>query len=113
MRNELRKAGARVSEMCALPPVAPDLEPMKKRLLACRVAKTGLVFTEAHVAALEKKREDDLAYGEIETTHPGDAGSQHTFYMGTLKGVGRICQQTFVDTMSRGLLPGMNSRCRA
>jgi transposase InsO family protein len=50
---------------------------------------------------LERKREDDLACGEIETAHPGYLGSQDTFYVGTLKGVGRIYQQTFVDTYSK------------
>ena len=38
---------------------------------------------------------------EIETAHPGYLGSQDTFYVGTLKGVGRIYQQTFVDTYSK------------
>ena len=51
--------------------------------------------------ALERKREDDVAAGEIETAHPGYLGSQDTFYVGTLKGVGRIYQQTFVDTYSK------------
>jgi transposase InsO family protein len=40
-------------------------------------------------------------YGEIETAHPGYLGSQDTFYVGPLKGVGRIYQQTFVDTYSK------------
>ena len=44
---------------------------------------------------------DDEACGEIETAHPGYLGSQDTFYVGTLKGVGRIYQQTFVDTYSK------------
>ena len=61
----------------------------------------GIVLTEAQVIALERKREDDLACGEIETAHPGYLGSQDTFYVGTLKGVGRIYQQTFVDTFSK------------
>ena len=30
--------------------------------------------------------------------HPGYLGSQDTFYFGTLKGVVRIYQQTYVDT---------------
>lgn len=51
--------------------------------------------------ALEKKRFDDEVTGEIETAHPGYLGSQDTFYVGTLKGVGRIYQQTFVDTYSK------------
>ena len=41
------------------------------------------------------------ACGEIETHHPGYLGSQDTFYVGNLKGVGRIYQQTFVDTYSK------------
>ena len=60
-----------------------------------------MLLTEAQVQALEKKQEDDVAHGEIETAHPGYLGSQDTFYVGTLKGVGRIYQQTFVDTYSK------------
>ena len=71
------------------------------RALESKVAAEGLVLTEAQVMALEKKRSDDEAAGEIETAHPGYLGSQDTFYVGTLKGVGRIYQQTFVDTYSK------------
>ena len=60
-----------------------------------------MVLTEAQVQALEKKQDDDVAHGEIETAHPGYLGSQDTFYVGTIKGVGRIYQQTFVDTYSK------------
>lgn len=71
-------------------------------LLERKVAETeGAILTEAQLAALERKREDDAACGEIETAHPGYLGSQDTFYVGTLKGVGRIYQQTFVDTYSK------------
>ena len=59
------------------------------------------MLTESQVAALERKKQDDEACGEIETEHPGYLGSQDTFYVGTLKGVGRIYQQTFVDTYSK------------
>ena len=51
--------------------------------------------------ALEKKKHDDEACGEVETAHPGYLGSQDTFYVGTLKGVGRIYQQSYVDTFSK------------
>jgi len=51
--------------------------------------------------ALERKQDDDLAHGEIDTAHPGYRGSQDTFYVGTIKGVGRIYQQTFVDTYAK------------
>lgn len=50
---------------------------------------------------MERKASDDEACGEIETAHPGYLGSQDTFYVGNLKGVGRIYQQTFVDTYSK------------
>jgi hypothetical protein len=46
-------------------------------------------------------KEEKEAHGEIETEHPGYLGSQDTYYVGTLKGVGRIYQQTFVDTYSK------------
>ncbi len=59
------------------------------------------MLTESQVQALETKKNDDLAFGEIETAHPGYLGSQDTFYVGTLKGVGRIYQQTFADTYSK------------
>ncbi len=59
------------------------------------------MLTDAQIAALEKKAHDDEACGEIETAHPGYLGSQDTFYVGNLKGVGRIYQQTFVDTYSK------------
>ena len=46
-------------------------------------------------------KDEKEAHGEIETEHPGYLGSQDTFYVGTLKGVGRIYQQTFVDTYAK------------
>lgn len=55
----------------------------------------------AQLAALEKKHFDDEVAGEIETAHPGYLWSQDTYYVGTLKGVGWIYQQTFVDTYSK------------
>ncbi len=54
-----------------------------------------------HIQAVEKKKLDDEACGEVETAHPGYLGSQDTFYVGTLKGVGRVYQQTYVDTYSK------------
>ncbi|HBC2508312.1 TPA: transposase, partial [Legionella pneumophila] len=80
-----------------------ELANFKDRLkaLEAKVASEGIILTEAQVSALEKKKFDDEACGEIETAHPGYLGSQDTFYVGTLKGVGRIYQQTFVDTYSK------------
>ena len=64
------------------------------------MAQTGAVFTESQLNAMERAKEEKVAHGEIETEHAGYLGSQDTFYVGTLKGVGRIYQQTFVDTYS-------------
>jgi transposase InsO family protein len=102
--NELRKKGIFVSPSgvrCIW--LRNNLGSLKKRLLVLeqKAAAEGLVLTESQVAALEKKKDDDLACGEIETAHPGYLGSQDTFYVGTLKGVGRVYQQTFVDTYSK------------
>ena len=80
-----------------------DLETFKKRLkaLEARSAQEGFVLTEDQLVALEKAKSQREAQGEIETHHPGYLGSQDTYYVGTMKGVGRIYQQTFVDTYSR------------
>ena len=102
--NELRKRGTFVSPSGVRSIwLRHDLQNFKLRLraLEASVAETGAVLTEAQVVALERKREDDVAAGEIETAHPGYLGSQDTFYVGTLKGVGRVYQQTFVDTHSK------------
>ncbi|MEJ6906600.1 integrase core domain-containing protein, partial [Bradyrhizobium japonicum] len=41
------------------------------------------------------------AHGEFESECPGYCGAQDTFYVGNMKGVGRIYQQTFIDTYSK------------
>jgi len=79
-----------------------NLETFKKRLKALEehIAKTGEVLTDEQLRAMEKAKEEKIAWGEIETEHVGYLGSQDTFYVGTIKGVGRIYQQTFIDTFS-------------
>jgi transposase InsO family protein len=80
-----------------------DLETFKKRLkaLEAKVAQEGIVLTEDQLAALERAKEEKAAHGQIETEHPGYLGAQDTFYVGTLKGVGRVYQQTFIDAYTR------------
>lgn len=102
--NELRKKGIFVSGSGVRSIwVRHDLENFKKRLkaLEAKIQADGIALSDAQIAALEKKKNDDEACGEIETEHPGYLGSQDTFYVGNLKGVGRIYQQTFVDTYSK------------
>jgi len=102
--NELRKQGVFVSPSGVRSIwLRHDLGNFKLRLkaLEAKVAEEGTILTEAQVQALEKKKHDDEACGEIETAHPGYLGSQDTFYVGTLKGVGRIYQQTYVDTYAK------------
>jgi hypothetical protein len=50
---------------------------------------------------LERAKTQREAEGEITTEHPGYLGSQDTYYGGTIKGIGRIYQQTFGDTYSK------------
>lgn len=80
-----------------------DLETLKKRLkaLEAKSAQEGILLTEEQLAALEKAKSDREAHGEIVSEHPGYLGSQDVYYVGTLKGVGKVYQQTFVDTYSR------------
>lgn len=98
--NELRKLGVFVSPSGVRSIwLRHDLANFKARLkaLEAKVAEEGGILTKAQVQALEKKKLDDEACGEIETAHPGYLGSQDTFYVGTLKGVGRVYQQTYVS----------------
>lgn len=102
--NELRKRNIVVSPTGVRSVwLRTGLQTFRLRLVALekKVAEEGIVLTESQVAALERKREEQLECGEIETAHPGYLGSQDTFYVGNMKGVGRIYQQTFVDTYAK------------
>lgn len=102
--NELRKKGILISSGGVRTVwLRHDLETFKKRLkaLEAKSAQEGLVLTEAQIKALEKAKLEKEAHGEIETAHPGYLGAQDTYYVGTLKAVGRIYQQTFIDTYSK------------
>jgi hypothetical protein len=80
-----------------------DLESFKKRrkALEAKMAQEELILPEAQRQALEQARAEQQAHGEIETAHPGYLGAQDPYYVGTIKGGGRIYQQTFLDTYSK------------
>ena len=70
-----------------------------KRLEKWAAENTG-VLTESQVQALETAKREKEAHGEVESPHPGFLLAQDTYYVGIIKGIGRIYQQTGIDTHS-------------
>jgi transposase len=101
--NELKKVGIHISDGGVRGVWSRhDLLRKKERLkrLEKFAAESGLILTESQVAALENAKEEKQAHGEIETFHPGFLLGQDTYYVGYIKGVGKIYQQTGIDTFS-------------
>jgi hypothetical protein len=102
--NELKKQGMFVSPGGVRSIwLRHDLATFKERLkaLEAKMAQESFILTESQLAALERAKEEKEAHGEIETEHPGYLGAQDTYYVGNIKGVGHIYQQTFMDTYTK------------
>lgn len=102
--NELQQRGILISSSGVRSVwLRHGLETFRKRLkaLEAKSAQDGLLLTEDQLKCLEKLKDQKEAMGEIETECPGYLGAQDTYFVGTMKGVGRIYQQTFIDTYSR------------
>lgn len=63
-------------------------------------AEENNILTESQVQALEEQKQEKEAHGEVETHHSGFLFSQDTYYVGYIKGIGKIYQQTGIDTFS-------------
>ena len=113
--NELKKQGVMISPAgvrCVW--MRHDLETFRKRLkaLEAKAAQENIVLTEEQLMALERAKQEKEAHGEIETEHPGYLGAQDTFYVGSIKGVGRIYQQTFICLLYTSPSPRDRTRSR-
>jgi transposase InsO family protein len=78
------------------------LETLEKRNLALKslLADQSVELSEKQKEALEKAEADKSAEVEIDSLYPGYLGVQDAFSVGNVEGVGRIYQQTFIDTYS-------------
>jgi len=114
--NELAKRGLSISPAgvrCVW--MRHDLQTFQRRLkaLEAKAAQENLILTEDQLRAMERAKEEKTARGEIETEHPGYLGAQDTYYVGTIKSIGRIYQQTFIDTYSKVALAKLYDRKNA
>jgi len=78
-----------------------ELETRYKRMLTLekRSSKKNFKLSEEQIRLLEKHN-PEYAERHVKTLYPGYLLCQDTFYVGTLKGVGRLYLQAVVDTYS-------------
>lgn len=94
--NELKAQGITISETGVYHVLRRrGLNQRLNRLFYAQEHSDNPVITERYLREMEKKKET-----HIEASHPGDLFCQDTFYVGTIKGLGRIYQQTGIDAYS-------------
>lgn len=82
--------------------VRHDLADINNRLKALKaMAAQDRAVPTGLLVALEMAKSEKEPHGQFEGEYPGSGGEQDTFYIGNIKGVGPIYQQTFIDTYSR------------
>jgi hypothetical protein len=68
----------------------PRARELAYHLPSPHTSQENLILTKDQVRTLERAREEKQAHGEIETEPPGYLGAQDTYYVGTIKSIGRI-----------------------
>lgn len=79
--------------------IKEDMETRYKRLLRLEqsASESGFELTEEHIRLIEKAN-PCFRERRVESSYPGQLLCQDTFYVGRLKGVGRVYLQAVVDT---------------
>jgi transposase InsO family protein len=101
--NELRKRGITVSAGGVRSIWLRhnlQIKSLRLKRLEKWAAENTNILTESQIQALEQAKQEREAHGEVESPHPGFLVAQDTCYVGYIKGVGKIYQQTGIDTHS-------------
>jgi len=77
-----------------------QLKGLRLKRLEQWAADNANILTESQVQALEDAKEEKQVHGEVESPHPGFLVAQDTCYIGYIKGIGKLYQQTGIDTHS-------------
>ena len=71
------------------------------RMPKSKAAQGHLILTEDQLRALERSRKTRSLTGRSRPSTPGYLDAQDTYYVGTIKCIGRIYQQIFIDTYAK------------
>ncbi len=81
--------------------IESNLIDLSRRYSATPIRMVGFPSAPLSSTRVVSRRRLQEAHGEFESEHPGYCGAQDTFYVRNLKGVGRVYQQTFIDTYAK------------